>query len=193
MTTIKLIEKHTLNEHAKALSSYMPGGKAWAAKNIENTTLNRLLKGFAQEYVRAEGYIKTLQDEFLPDNTELFITDWERVLGIPDECFTATGSTEDRRRDILVKLASLGVQTVEDFQRLASLFGVTATVIPGEDATPVPPNPKFTIVIEFNAPEGFPFTFPLTFGSELIGILECLFNRLKPANCVVVFTQVSPP
>lgn len=187
------IECHNIDEHTKVLADYLPGGKLWTAKNISDTTIRNMLVGISRESLRVEGYLKALQDQFIPDMTENFIEDWERALGIPDDCFTGQGNIDDRRRDILVKLASLGVQTVADFQNLATLFGITATVLPGEEATPIPPDPKFTIVIEFVAPEGFPFTFPFTFGSDIINILECLFNKLKPANCVVLFTQVSPP
>ena len=191
--SLNAIECHDIEEHTKALADYMPGGKLWAAKNIANSNLRNFIKGVSGESVRAETFLKALQDQYIPDNTQNFLDDWEGALGIPDDCFDGEGDNDERRRDILVKLASLGVQTVADFQNLASLFGITATVLPGEEATPVPPNPKFTIVIEFVAPEGFPFTFPITFGSDTINILECLFNRLKPANCATVFTQVSPP
>ena len=186
------IECHDINEQTKALADYLPGGKLFAAKNISDTTMRNMLVGISREYLRAEGLLKALQQEFIPDQTNNFLEDWERVLGIPDDCFDGQGDVSERRRDILIKLASLGVQTIADFQNLATLFGVTATVLPGEEAVPVPPNPKFTIVVEFVAPEGFPFTFPITFGSDVISIVECLFNQLKPANCVVVFTQVSP-
>ena len=190
--TLKQIECHNIEEHTKALADYFPGGKLWTAKNIQNTTMRNLLVGLSRESLRAEGYLKALQEQFIPDRTDNFIDEWERALGIPDDCFNGEGDLDERRRDVLVKLASLGVQTVEDFQNVANLFGITATVMPGEEATPVPPNPRFTIVIEFVSPEGFPFTFPIIFGSETIRVLECLFNRLKPANCVTVFTQISP-
>ena len=186
------IECHNINEHTKALADYLPGGKLWTAKNIADTTMRNMLVGISRESLRAEGYLKALQEQFIPDMTENFIEDWERALGIPDDCFDAQGDLNERRRDILVKLASLGVQTVADFQNLATLFGVTATVLPGEEAAPVPSDPKFTIVVEFISPEGFPFTFPFIFGSEIISIVECLFNKLKPANCIVVFRNVSP-
>jgi hypothetical protein len=33
-------------------------------------------------------------------------------------------------------------------------------------------------------------TFPFSFGDAIITILECLFRRLRPANCDVLFIQV---
>lgn len=188
---IELINRHDLDQHSKTLSDYLPGGKLWAAKNLFNSKMYQFIRGLSSEHVRAEEYLRELQKEFIPDETLNFVEDWEKALGIPDDCFSGTGDLEIRRRDVLIKLASLGVQTAEDFQNIAALFGVTATVVPGEDATPTPLNPKFTIVVEFISPTGFPFTFPIVFGSSVISVVECLFNKLKPANCVVIFTQVA--
>lgn len=196
--TLKKIECHDLNQHAKILADYFPGGDLFAGKNIVGTKIHEFIVGMSHEHLRCEGYLKALQDQFLPDNTENFIPDWEKTVGIPDDCFDGRGTIEERRRDILVKLASLGVQTAEDFENLALQFGVTVNVTSGTDLTSFPLTfpitfidaPKFTIVVEFVTLNGFPYTFPITFGSKEISILECLFNKLKPANCQVIFKQV---
>jgi hypothetical protein len=83
------------------------------------------------------------------------------------------------------------------------VFGVTITVNPGIEEITFPltfpvvmftteQEARFTIVIRFTdeAPESFPLTFPFTFGSGEIAILECLFTKLKPANCDIIFQQV---
>ena len=116
-----------------------------------------------------------------------------------------TGTNDERRRDILAKLASLGVQTAQDFEDLAEIFGITVQVESGADVATIFPfifpalffsstkEARFTIVVTFleEAPNAFPLTFPITFGDELIGLLECLFAKLKPANCDIIFKQVS--
>lgn len=188
---ISRVVRHTVSQHADALAAYLPGGRLFAGKYRAGSDLRKVIEGLAVELANAENFIALLQDEFLPDTTVLFLDEWESALGIPDGCFSGTGTQEERRQAILVKLAALGVQTVADFENLAAIFGVTATVLPGEEATPVPPDPKFTIVIEFVSPDGFPYTFPFIFGSETIAILECLFNKLKPANCVVEFRETT--
>lgn len=191
---------HTTDQHAQALANYLPHGKLWAGKNLQDTNLRKFLEGLAQELIRTEGYLKAFSDEYIPvDLGDIFLDEWERVLGIPDDCFTGTGDVAERKRDILVKLASLGVQTVEDFENLAAIFGVVVDVIPGNDyytspGFPFPitqENSRYYIVIEFNNPNpGFPYTFPFTFGGEEGPILECLYRKLKPANCEVYFTEV---
>ena len=48
---------------------------------------------------------------------------------------------------------------------------------------------RFTIIVTFvdvNENE-FPLTFPVSFGVDLLDILSCLFMKLKPANCNIIF------
>ena len=185
-----LIKKHSIEEHRKSLADYYPNDKLFAGKNENNSTPFLFLKGSAHELQRTESYLISFQQEYLPDETSMFLEDWERALGIPDDCFDGVGTLDERRRDVLVKLASLGIQTVADFQGIADFFGITATVIPGQDFSPLPPDPKYTIVVTYTAGAVFPFTFPFSLGTEAPAILECLFNKLKPANCVVQFTAI---
>jgi len=135
--------------------------------------------------------------------TTLYINEWERAVGIPDSCFSGTGSIQDRQRDVIIKLASLGIQTEGDFKELALLFGVAVDVRPASPNAVFPMTfpilftdgaiaARFTIVVTFTveASNNFPLTFPFVFGSREIGILECLFRRLKPENCNIIFKQV---
>lgn len=193
---IKPIECHDSEQHTNAIAAYLPNGPLFAAKIKAGTVFRQLLTGIAEEVLNAEAYLKELQDDFIPDTTVKFIEEWESVLGIPDDCFLATGDTDERRRDILIKLASLGVQTADDFVALAALFGIVVTVESGKAVNQPPAasdkEQRFTIVVTFTveAANQFPLTFPFTFGDEVIAIVECLFSKLKPANCNVLFIQV---
>lgn len=191
---------HTQEEHTTALAQYMPDGALFEAKNINDSNFRKLLKGFAGELFTAEGYLKTFHDQFIPDATILFLSDWERTVGIPDECFSGTGSIADRRRDVLVKLASLGVQTAADFEALGDLFGIDVSVSSGIDSGSFPytfpmiffnspADARFTIVVNFPLPQGgfFIYNFPVIFGDKTQFILKCLFRKLAPANCQVIF------
>jgi uncharacterized protein YmfQ (DUF2313 family) len=196
----------SLEEHTRALAAYLPNGKTFEAKNILGSNFNQLLRGLAGEMRSAQEHLAVLEAEYFPDNTTLFLDEWERVLGIPDDCFSGTGSAETRRTHILVKLASLGIQTAQDFIDLAALFGVIVSVTPGADTRTPSVFPltfpfildgpatdlRFTIFVTFTVPDSsrFPMIFPFTFGSDVVVILECLFNRLKPENCRLIFEQV---
>ncbi|MCK4830290.1 DUF2313 domain-containing protein [bacterium] len=170
---------------------------------ISDSNFRKLLLGLAGELFTAEGYLKTVSNEYDINTTSLLIDEWEGALGIPDSCFSGGGTLEERRRDILVKLASLGVQTEDDLINLAALFGVTITVSPGIDFAIFPltfpwlffsseTEARFTIIVDFSVQEAnkFTLTFPFIFGTGEVGILECLFTKLKPANCDIIFRQV---
>lgn len=197
----------TRDEHAQSLANYLPGGRLFKQKNINNSNFRKLLRGLAGELFTADGYLRTYRREIIPSQTVAFIDEWEHALGIPDDCFAGSGSLTERRRDVVIKLASLGVQTADDFEYVASLLGVTATVssakglftpdyfpmtfpfILGGVATKME---RFTILVKFTVfdPSRFPITFPYTFGNSIITVLQCLFERLKPANCDIIFQEV---
>ena len=195
-----MIFNFNLNDHTQALADYLPNGKMFEAKNIDDSNFRQLLRGFAGELFTAQGYLTTLEKEYFPDLTTLFLSEWEQALGIPDGCFLGTGTTEERRRDILVKLSALGVQTAEDFVGLAAVFGVTVVVQSGSDVAPFPmsfpllfvnsaSDAAYILLVDFPAPiaVAFPYDFPVIFGDSTQVILKCLFRKLAPANCQVVF------
>lgn len=198
-----LFKRRDLDQYTNSLADYLPGGRLFASKAVNGSNFRKLLRGMSGELFRSNGLLKEYSEQIIPDQTVKFIEEWESTLDIPDGCFLGTGSIDVRRRDILTKLAALGVQTAQDFIDLAAIFGVTVTIVPGP--TPQffpftfpfvlsgsPKEIRFTIFVEFTVEEDsrFPLRFPFIFGDELIAILECIFNRLRPANCNVVFTQV---
>jgi len=195
--------RRDLEQYTNSLARYLPGGCLFASKGVDGSTFRKLLRGMSGELFRANGLIKEYCEQILPDETVKFIEEWESALGIPDECLFGNGTLDERRRDILVKLASSGIQTAQDFIDFAALFGIVVTIRNGiaNGAFPMTfpiilfnssKDARFTIIVTFNvaAGEEFPYTFPLPFGNNEIVVLECLFNNLKPANCDVIFEQV---
>lgn len=189
----EFIESHTIEEMVKSMAAYLPGGELFIAALVNGTNLNDLLRGLGSSLLDAENFLKVYNAEFIPDNTNAFVPEWESALGIPDDCFP--GSAEPdlsiRQLHILVKLASLGVQTSADFVNLATILGFPGTTVQsGVDAgiTPIE-DARFIIVVKFPTPEAniFPISFPWSFGSPQFSILKCLFRKLKPANCNIVF------
>jgi len=196
-------KRRDVEEFTTSLAAYMPNDELFASKSIRDSNFRKFLRGLSWELYRANGFLREYADGVIPDRTEKFLDEWESALGIPDGCFTGAGSLDDRRRDVLIKLASLGVQTADDFVALAAMFGVTVTVRPGRAFSTFPlefpillfdtvKESRFTLVVDFTvqAANVFPMTFPIIFGTETLGTLECLFRRLKPANCNILFRQV---
>ncbi len=198
----------TLDEQTQSLASYLPTGRAFGAKNIQDTVTRGLLVGLSGELIRNEALIEEFKQEIIPDETVEFLSEWESALAIPDGCFTGNGTDDERRQDILAKLASLGVQTAEDFRLLAlQIYDLNITITTPEETGVFPwtfphtfgidaRTARFTIQInleDVGALARFPYTFPIQFGGREIAILDCLFQQLKPANVDLFITSEIPP
>jgi uncharacterized protein YmfQ (DUF2313 family) len=204
MSLLKLFKRHNTEEHTNSIASYFPAGDAFEAVNIDGSVARNFLKGLSIEFKRGEDALQSYIEEYGIEESEELLGRWESAIGIPDDCFSGNGSLESRRRDVVVKLAALGVQTSSDFVDLAKIFGVDITVTAGIINANVFPfqfpivfypsvkAARFTIVITFDLQSGgrFPYIFPIKFGVAEINVLECLFRKLKPANCDIIFQQV---
>lgn len=201
---MSLFKRRDLEQYTDSLAAYLPGGKLFASKSIQDSNFRKLLRGLSGELFRSNGLLRDYSSEILPDQTNKFLSEWESALGIPDDCFSGAGSNDDRRRDILVKLSALGVQTAQDFVDLAALYGVVVEVVPGSLSGVFPlhfpvlvfgsaEDARFTIIVNITVPteSAFPYLFPIPFGTSEIGIIRCIFEKLKPANCNLLIRQVA--
>ncbi len=189
-------------DQAQTIANYMPGGKAFALKNVITSNIRKFLLALGVEFVKVDALIALYRKDTVPDATEHFIAEWEKALAIPDACFLANGDDVERRLHIIIKLAHFGVQTQQDFIDLALLFGITIECESGTKAYLYGGSPfvdygtdkvaKHTIVIRPSEAigEAFTYTFPITFGTATLAQMECLFQKLKPANCQLIFESV---
>lgn len=200
---MSLFDNHTREEHAVTLGQYLPDGPLFEAKKIQESNLFKFLFGLADTQRIVEENLTLTFDDFDFRTTEFLISQWESALGIPDSCFTGTGTNEQRRTAITAKFLSFGVQTEQDFIDIAALYGIIITIQNGFDLVdtfPVTfpfefPNVKaarFTMIVNFQVEDSltFPLTFPIPFGDDDIEILKCLFRKLAPANVRVIFNEV---
>lgn len=198
---------HSIAELTDSLARYLPPGRIYAAANIQNTSFRRLLEGLSVEIGRVEDIVSDIRGGTVPDSQLLCIAEWESALGLPDECFTETDTLTDaeRRTQITLKLASLGVQTAQDFVDLAAVFGVTATVRSASGVSPFPltqpefmPDPtateaRFIILIKMIYPPAVhTWNWVWTLGvhpwsDQALDTLKCLLERLRPANCIILY------
>jgi uncharacterized protein YmfQ (DUF2313 family) len=203
-TCEKLFNSYNLEEHTNSLVAYLPGGDLFEAKNDPSSVMRRLFAGLAGPIKQADDVMNDLTYQYDINCTTDLISEWEHALGIPDECFPGTGDIETRRQHVLIKLASLGVSTAKGFVDLAALFGFTAEVKTSGSGFGIfpldfpaaffqyPQEARFTLYIildSANVPEVFPFEttkFPIPFFSDVSNIIECLFNKLKPANVTLI-------
>lgn len=127
-----LIDNKILDEVQKSLSDYLPNGPLWESALIPGTNLNAILRGYAGSFLELENFLHIYSTEFIPSTLGTsFLEDWERALLIPDGCFPGPDEPDRavRRLHVLVKLASLGIQTADDFERLATILGFPGTEV----------------------------------------------------------------
>lgn len=201
MALIPLFTRHTKEQHADVLADYLPNDDFWKAKKIDGKKLRQLLLGLALTAQKAEDQLETVWEELDPSTTTLFINDWESALGIPDDCFSGTGTIEDRRLHVIIKLSS-SVQTADDFVALAALLGLEVTVEAGNSPNALlplnipfivlgPPQVTgFTILVTLAVTTAvLPLNIPFIVGDAKVSILKCIFNKLKPANVNIIFIE----
>ena len=206
------ITKHTLEEQRQSLSAFVPANCLLAGKDIPDTRFFKLIQGLAKEFVRMECALVETQDQHNPQNTTIFIEEWEASVGIPDDCFPGTGTIEERRLHIIAKLALMNVQTRQDFIDLATLFGFTVKIEMIQDLGAVSFPLTFPITFQLSDPNavnfvifvtfigagpivapGFPYIFPILFADAAINIVQCLFNKLKPVDVKIKFLFAPDP
>lgn len=203
---MSFIKNRTPDEQATALAGYLPNDPLWEDKNVNNSGLRKILLGLAAQWLDLRATTNEIVEEYDIRKTSLLLEEWERVVGIPDGCLTINSVTiEQRRLNILLKLAGINATTATQFENIAAVLGYTIDVEAGGES-PVYVFPftfpfilggassdtPFVIIVNITDPisaSGFPFTFPFTLGTGITSILRCLFNKLKPAHTVVYFNN----
>lgn len=197
---MSIVQEITQTQQADILAQYIRDDRLHQAKNKEGSNLRKVLIGLAEEFVRFRDKANLIYDDYNPSKTEQLITDWETQVGIPDDCFSNTGTLEERRTNILLKLAGINVSTEQQFKNVASILGFNIEVSNGIETSTFPltlpfillnqDEAPFTIIITLPAseqPAGLPLELPFTLTSQAPEILECLFNKIKPAQCNLIF------
>ncbi len=203
MSTTDLFNPRNQAFQALMLAKNMPTGKYWEACFDPDKNIGKFIAGLAVEYYRLSVLIKEVDTEMDINQTSDLILEWEKSVGIPNECFSSNTTLSTRRLQVLQMFSNFGgVQKAEDFVRVAAIFGFEITVTPasigsgfplifpilfvGDDLTI-----HHTILVEFVggtiADDFFPLTFPIPFGSGGQAFLQCIFDVLAPANVQVTF------
>ena len=203
-----MFENYNNSNRTKILSSYLPDGDAFVAKNMPSKNLYKFIDAIAMNFVLMANDLDAVFEEMDPATTEDLISRWEREYGIPDECLSLSPDLDERRQNILIKIGMNDVLTVQDFVDLALKFGVVVEVFPAADDPDITfplafpwlfmdaTVAKFTLIVKLPTALGaniFPFSitkFPFPFSSTNGNIIECVFRRLVAANVDIIFRYV---
>lgn len=188
------------------IKKLLPQGWAWRFR--EDTPYNGLIESLPIEFCRVEERAYELIKEVFPDTTFELLSDWERLLGIPDECTPDPedlGSIYERRVRVLQKLTAGGGQNAAFYQFLAQQLGYDVDIIDVEEFTEFrvgesrvgdrlsnTPAWQFTWAVVAPAElTRFFRTGQSTVGERLVLVdnetLRCVIEKFKPAHTNVLF------
>ncbi len=202
MADIKLFNPYSIDEQALMLAHHMPIGKAWAKSFDPNSNLGKLIRGLGIEIYRLQLLTQEISVEIDLNKANDLLIEWEKSLGIPDECFSTNKTIEERRTQALLKLGNFGgVQEASDFVRVASVFDIDIEIITGSIRGTFPlefpliffdttKSARHTILVRIINVIGegtfFPLPFPIPFVLSGQTFLQCIFDILAPANVKVI-------
>lgn len=197
-------------KYLSLLKKLMPDGWAWDEKNNKSSNLSKLLSSISNEYSRVDERAQELLKESNPATTFEMLPDWERVMGLPDECSPdEVLSNQQRRQRILQLLTTRGGQNKAFYQTLAANFGFDVGVIEVTDQPPFRAgqgragdrltNGTWRYAFIIQAPSDSVIRFRAgqsSAGDRLLLVqnttLQCLIEKYKPAHAVAIFTFDSP-
>lgn len=188
------------DEYAQQLKALFPPGLLWFFE--PGSVLDKTCKSLAQEFARVDARIEALKAEFLPSTANEMISDWERVLGIPDACQGDVSTVLSERQAAAVqKFTSRGDLTSQFYVSLLAKLGITATVQTfkparaGQAAAGDPINGEawaYAILLHLNtapAPGGTYIGDPVGsyLGPHGQEVLECIIRHAAGGHTPVLF------
>lgn len=187
--------------YTQQLMALLPRGQAWPRQ--AGTLLHRLLSAIGIEFARIDARADDIVNEADARTTLEMMQDWERVLGLPDECTGPADTLQDRRNRVVQKLTTIGGQSKAFFIELAAALGYDIEITEfrpficglshcgenlngGHDC-------RFNWRVTVPGPRATRFrTGSSQCGEKLLTIahaedLECVMSRLKPAHSNLIF------
>lgn len=115
----------TIKKYVQLIKNLLPFGFAW--DSIKEDSLN-LFQGIATEFCRVDDRAKDLLVEFDPGTATELLTDWETLLGLPDECSPPETDLIERRVLARQKLAAQGGLSANYLESIADNLGFDAEI-----------------------------------------------------------------
>lgn len=184
-------------DSGQALVNLLPTGTAYEAVNIDDSNVRKLLRAISKEFSRLEAEVYAFASQFIPSKNMRFVEDWERFLGIPDNCIPILDSYAARAANVFLKFGFLNFFTEADYFTAAEILGIeiitferpsfgtiniyiTGGSIENKFTAPPPEG-----AITFTA-HGLPNPIgAFQFGSPQAGIFACIAKTYSPAWCLV--------
>jgi len=205
----------SIEKYKSLIRKLFPSGWAWRFNF--GSDFEALVEGLAQEPCRIEERGFKFLDEMDPNTAFEMLDDWERLLGIPDECTPADRelTLSERRNRVLQKLTTGGGQNEDFYILIAQQLGYDIGVIDIEqfkdfrvgEARVGDKLSNSTLPGGGTGPAGWAFTWQINAPASLVrqfrvgqstvgerltlaenDELECVIEKFKPAHTTVLFS-----
>lgn len=113
-------------KYKQLIADLLPSGRLWDV--INQPVLADLLASLAVELARADDRVNDALFEADPRQTVELLPDWERLLGLPDECSPENPTIEERRAQVLQRFTSVGGLSKTYYEFLTAQLGYPSTV-----------------------------------------------------------------
>lgn len=113
-------------KYKKLLGQLLPPGRLFDPLN--QPVLQKLLEATAVEFARFDDRIDDALREADPRKALELLPEWERLVGLPDECTPLGVTLEDRRNQVTQKLTSVGGISLAYYEFLTAQLGFPSTV-----------------------------------------------------------------
>ena len=199
------------------LLRHLPIGAAWDGFKSRETTANRMMAGYAESYDDMTASLDHMITELDPRTTDEMLPEWETSVSLPDPCLPAGKTLEERRSWIMWRLTKKRWNTLQDWEDLAELFGLSVRITPGwlvqkpalyaafypKRYDDFPKLGRFRVYIDILGQNwrGYPYDgtkagndqYPIPYGvgAENSGF-RCLIERVAPANLLIIWNEFPP-
>lgn len=182
------------------LAALLPTGLAWP--HAPDSTLQRLLAGWAESFARLDARAQELVAESDPRAAVALLPDWARVAGVPDSCVDDAPTADALRAQLLRRLTGINSPTPAYFVDLAAAFGFAITLT---EFTPTTVEDDVDAAI-LDLPWAYTWQVNTALNGDVVPIsvvddvdalleswtnnaaLECLISRAKPAHTTVIYS-----
>lgn len=194
----------TLSTWLQSLQALLPPGRALSREAGANLT--KLLEAIAATLLAVQLRLNDLHTQWDPRRATSMLTDWERLLGLPDKCAPANQQLADRQQAAFARLTESGGQSRAYFIDLADRLGepdCTITEFRPATCNSHCNSPLHSIADAFvwrvNIPRPAANARGATCNSNCNSALqeytpsaiECVFNERKPAHTQVTFAYAA--
>ncbi len=189
---------YTIEDYTKALISLAPQGLAWNWK--PNSVMHAVLRGLARSYQSSDLDAIQLLSGAFPKTATVMLPEWEKTLGLPDDCAIGEMDSLPKRQGAVVsKLVSTGGQSKAYFINYAAGLGYTITITEFR-----PARCGLSVCGDPLNGEDWPFVWRVNAGDTAISYalsgvsycgdplrswgnryLECKFNLLSPPHTIL--------